>query len=199
MLNSLNVGFQAKSKINDKEWFRWCPPSTDRFNVVLDDGETSINNDDWSHISQYLQNRNRPNLIFELLANSRYLFSCGHMRSSVIEAVSALEVSLSSFGSNKNVELLSSVIQTDRIDFKSIEKQIKHMGLSGSIKYLIPLLFDKKILPSEVLDKCYKALDVRNNVVHQGQRDVTSQQVIEILDGVSTCCRVLDAYTIKQQ
>jgi hypothetical protein len=119
------------------------------------------------------------------------------MRSSVIEAVTALEVSVSKFGSNVNVEMLSTSAHKDRIDIGNIGNQIQHLGFSGSIRYLIPLLISEDVLPLEVLSKCYKALEVRNNVVHQGQRGVSSDLVREILSGVSFCCRVLDAYTKK--
>lgn len=196
-LNGLNVGFRAKSKLNNGEWFRWCPPSIDQITVHLQSDELPIKQADWVSVDSYVRSNNRPNLIFELLANSKYLFSNDHMRSSVIEAVTALEVSVSNFGSNPDLELLSTNFVQNRIDMTNIGNQIKHLGFSGSIRYLIPLLFSDKILPHNVLLTCYKALEVRNNVVHQGQRNVSSNLVEEVLRGVSFCCTVLDEHTKK--
>ncbi len=197
-LNGLNDTFCAESKIDDGDWFRWCPYYVECIEVCLEDDNTSIKKDDWDSVSSYVQDNNRPNLTFELLANARYLFSNDHMRSSVIESVSALEVSVSKSGKHPNIEMLSNITQTDRIDIKNIGNQIKHMGLSGSIRYLIPLLFGENWLSTEVLEKSYKAIVVRNNVVHGGQRGVSSKLASDILNGVSSYCRILDTYTIKQ-
>jgi hypothetical protein len=66
-LNSLNVSFRAKSKIDDGKWFRWCPPNTDRITIYLQSDESSIKKDDWGSISTYVQSKNRPNLILSFL------------------------------------------------------------------------------------------------------------------------------------
>ncbi|NWF37279.1 hypothetical protein [Mariprofundus sp. KV] len=196
-LNSLNNQFRAKVKIDNGEWFRWCPPSIDCMTVYSQGDEIAIKRDEWSSVSEYVIGKNRPNLIFELLANSRQLFDSGYMRSSIIEAVTAIEVSVSNFGKYANVEMLSEITQTGRIDIDSIGKQIHHLGTSGSIRYLIPLLFHEDVLPNSVLSKCYKALEVRNNVIHQGQRGVSSSLVREILREVTIFCRTLDTFTRK--
>lgn len=195
--HNFDVKFNAKSKIDDGDWFRWCPPYIDCITIYSENDESVIKEGDWGSISEYVQNNNRPNLTFELLANARYLFASEHMRSSVIEAVTALEVSVSKFGSNANIEMLSKIIQTDRVDIDNIGNQIKHLGFSGSIRYLIPLLLGEEILQVEILEKCYKAIEVRNNVIHQGQRDVSSELVREVLNGVSECCRILNLYTLS--
>jgi len=120
------------------------------------------------------------------------------MRSSVIEAVSALEVAILNFGRNANSNLLLKTCDVNRIDINNINNQIDHLGFSGSIRYLIPVLIGEGDLPSYILKQCYKAIEVRNNVVHKGQRNVALDLVKEILNGVSFCCRVLDKYTNKK-
>lgn len=185
-LNSLNNQFQAKAKIDNGEWFRWCPPNVDRITIYSDiDEGAAIRREDWDSASDFVVSSNRPNLVFELIANSRQLFNRGHMRSSVIEAVAALEVAVSKFGSSTNIKKLSAITLTDRIDIDRLGTQMQHLGFSGSIRYLLPLLFPENVLPTNVLSKCYKALEVRNNVVHQGQREVSSDLVREILRDVS--------------
>ncbi len=194
-LDDFNRGSQAESKIEDGEWFRWCPPGPSIIYGIIDNDETYIREEDWASVSEFVQNKNRPNLVFELLANARYLYDSYHMRSSVIEAVTALEIAVSQFGKKGDMKILSTSICNNRIDIDNIGNQIKHLGFSGSIRYLIPLLINEEILPLVVLSKCYKAIEVRNNIVHQGQRGVSSDLVEEILNGVSECCRVLDAHT----
>lgn len=176
-INHQNVSFSAKAKINNETWFRWCPPSGPFRIECRIDTESPIKKDEWENLSDFVNNKDRPNLIFELVANSRYLFANSHMRSSVIEAVSALEIAVSNFGRNTNVDMLTKSHHIDRIDIDNIGNQIKHLGFSGSMRYLIPLLINEDELPSAILDKCYKAIEVRNNVVHQGQRNVASDLV----------------------
>lgn len=196
-LTGLNNQFRAKAKIDNGEWFRWCPPSIDHITIYSHGDEIAIRRDEWGSVSEFVASKSRPNLVFELIANSRQLFDSGYMRSSVIEAATALEVSVSNFGSNANINKLSEFPYAGRIDKARIGSQIEHLGLSGSIRYLIPLLFPEDVLPNDVLSKCYKALEVRNNVVHKGQRNVSTDLVREILREVTSFCRILDAHTNK--
>jgi hypothetical protein len=196
-INNQNVSLNAKAKINNENWFRWCPPCKPiclRCNI---DTDSSIKKDEWKNVIEFVNDRSRPNLIFELISNSRYLYAHNHYRSSVIEAISALEVAVSNFGRNANTDMLSRSYQINRVDIHNIGNQISHLGFSGSMRYLIPLLFNEEELPCSVLEKCFQAIEVRNNVVHQGQRNVAPDLVQEILRGVSLCCRVLDRYTKK--
>lgn len=165
----------------------------------MDGVESFIHQEDWVSITNYVQSKHRPKLTLELLANSRNLFDNGNFRSAVIEAVTALEVAVSNFGKNPNIEFLDKFVQTKRIDAKNLKGQIEHMGFSGSIRYLIPLLISKEDLPQATLDKCFQAIEVRNNVVHnkKGQRNVKRDLTQEIINEVSSCCKVLDRYTME--
>ncbi|WP_078082935.1 hypothetical protein [Microbulbifer mangrovi] len=195
MLGNLNNRFHAKAKIDDGGWFHWRPSNVTVLNGRILPDELAIKSDEWAGVSQFVTGSIRPNLVFELLANSEQLFDGGHMRSAIIEVVSALEVSVSKFGSNAAIEMLSEYTPIDRIDIDRLGVQIRHLGLSGSIRYLIPMLLPVDVVPATVLSNCFKALEIRNNVVHQGQRDVSPNLVREVLSGVKFFCRVLDKYT----
>ena len=51
-----------------------------------------------------------------------------------------------------------------------LDKQIEHMGLSGTVSYLLPLLLPDSVLAADVLSGCRDALTARQNIVHNGQR-----------------------------
>ncbi len=194
-----NFSLNATSRIEEGYWFKWFPSNTFTISLSVKSEKCSINKNDWENISAFVLNEDRPNLVLELLSNARYLFDCGHMRSTVIEAVSALEVAVSEFGRNVNIPMLSSNSQNERIDIHNIGNQIDHLGFSGSLRFLIPLLFNNENLSTEVLKKCYEAIERRNNVVHNGQRNVDPKVAREILSGVSTCCKVLIKFTQKEK
>jgi hypothetical protein len=189
--------FIATAQINNGDFIPWCPSLDNGVTVLvtMPNEDISIHKEDWGNIAQYIQSTQRPKLTLELLANSRNLFDSGNFRSAVIEAVTALEVAVSKFGKSPNIEVLESSVQVNRIDINNLKGQIEHMGFSCSIRYLIPMLISKEDLAQTTLDKCFQALEVRNNVVHQGQRDVKADLTNEIINEVSACCNVLDRYT----
>ena len=61
---------------------------------------------------------------------------------------------------------------SERMDVSSLKSQGSHMGLSGSIKYPFPVIIPEVAVSTESLRTCSKALDERNNVVHNAQGDV---------------------------
>jgi len=196
-LANLNNIWRAKASIGDKE-FRWFPSDTKRikFEFVLDH-DTALHPEEWDEINTFVSSDSRSNIIFELLANSQYLMRQGHRRSSIIESVTALEVAVSDFTKSPKIDEINIAKYKSRIDTKNIGNQSKHLGFSGSLRYLVPLLLNSDELDDQVLSKCFQAIEIRNNVVHKGQRDVAEDLVKEIVGAISQCCKTLDSYTEK--
>lgn len=196
MMESINNKFNSKAKFNDNSWFRWCPPGMDPITFYLEDDEIFIKEDDWPDIQKFVNEKRRPNLAFELLANAQHLFFREHRRSAVIEAVTALEVAISLFGSKPNVDTPELLKLSDRVDMSNLHNQIKHLGFSGSLRFLIPLLFSDEILPTKLLEKCQKAIDLRNNIVHNGQRNVNPDLARELISAIKKCCKIIVLHTL---
>ncbi len=155
-----------------------------------------LNQDKWNKIMIYLNSTDRINLSNELLSNSMsLLFKYQHRRSAVIEVVTALEVSLSSFSQKPNIEKLNYLIPINRIDIKNLKQQVSHLGFSGSIRYLIPILFKNDVVSNELLKTCYKAIEVRNNIVHQGQRDIKTDDAENYISAINELATILIEYT----
>ena len=198
LLHSLYNKTNAQCKIDNGEWFRWCPSNIDYISIcTTTDGYITEN--DWNEINTFVKGRSSTNLAKELLSNSMsLLFKFEHRRSAVIEASTALEVTLSNFSQNPNLEKLNYSIDTNRIDIDNLKNQIKHLKFSSSMKYLIPIIFKEEILSTEILNKVYKAIESRNNIVHAGQRDISSEKAKEHIQALKQCCEIIMEYTIVE-
>ncbi len=75
---------------------------------------------------------------------------------------------------------------------KGLKNQVDHMGLSGTINYLFPVLFSEDQVSSSILTTCQKALEVRGNVVHNGQREIESKKLITFINGIRQLCEILE-------
>lgn len=193
-----NNSWRAEASINDGDKFRWVPPGTNviQFEAMVP-RESSIKESEWNDVKLNLGSPSRTPLVFELMSNARYLLSEGHRRSAVLEVVSALEVATNDFFKSPNVTALNTPEYASRIDFANLGNQSSHLGFSGSIRYLVPLLFSRDYISDTILGKCYQAIEVRNNVVHTGQRNVGKELAREIVNACVVCCKVLDQHTIK--
>jgi hypothetical protein len=196
MLRSLYIHLNAKCQIDNEEWFRWNPSSIDCIDLIIGADEENITEEDWGRIQNFIRSNSRTNLVNELSSNAMsLLFKYGHRRSAVIEASTALEVALSKFSENPDFEKMGLLSETGRIDTKNLKNQIKHLGFSGSMKYLIPIIFNETIFPTELLTKCHNAIDARNNIVHQGQRDISETLAKEYILALKKASETLREHT----
>jgi hypothetical protein len=82
-----------------------------------------------------------------------------------------------------------------RIDTENLKNQINHLGFSGSMKYLIPIIFNETIFPTDLLTQCHKAIGARNNIVHQGQRDIEESRAREHVLALKKASETLRKHT----
>jgi hypothetical protein len=149
----------------------------------------ALNGGDWEHIRAFVTGKRRPDLIFELLARAEELASNNYGRSALIEAVTALEVAVGQFAREENT--LAGQFAS-RMGLDSLKSQVEHLGFSATIRYLLPLLLNEIDLPTQTIKTCQEAIKVRNNVVHQGQRDVLD--VEQYIKSIHSCCEVLNRF-----
>ena len=196
MLRSLYIELGAKCKINDGEWFRWSPSPIDKITITMGNDEEYIRYEDWENIKTFIDSSARTSLVNELLSNAMSLvFKYGHRRNAVIEASTALEVALSDFSETPNFEKLGSLTDIGRIKTSNLKNQVNHLGFSGSMSYLIPVIFNEEIFPTDTLNQCQKAIEARNNIVHQGQRDIKDEVAKKHVLALKKACEILKEYT----
>jgi hypothetical protein len=209
-MSSMDIGFHAKVYSEGNDWVRWCPSSTDRitcYYTVETSGKNSIKQEEWNRIQEFISSNSRPNLILELLANAQLLIDQGHGRSAIIEAASALETAVFSFSKKGSLDkLILSFLKEGkldelvldnlllRFDANQLKSQIKEMGLSGSLRFLLPILFPAEVLPTEILNHCQTLILIRNNVVHNGQRDVDEEKARLLISSVRRTCEIITQY-----
>jgi hypothetical protein len=194
LINQQFLPWKAQVRAGDREWIRWYPSLTAKLTLPPMDASRFISKDDWPALVEFVRGDSRPSLVRELLANADALADTGFRRSAIIEAVAALEVSLSRFARGpKMADLLGAASR--RVDTESLVAQIGHLGLSGSVRYLLPLFFGEVVLPTNIAQDCWRAIDLRGNLVHEGQRDVDEGEAQRMLPALRQLCEILDRYT----
>jgi len=105
-------------------------------------------------------------------------------------------VAVYEFAANPNAEKAFSSKVVERIGVVSLRKQVEHMGLTGTVSYLLPIIVPEALLPVDVLTGCQNAIAQRQNVVHNGQRDVSAQVLRVSLNSIRKLCTILEQLTL---
>jgi hypothetical protein len=193
---SAYVGFEGKTTLDGTEWFRFGPSPVDSRNIKLVSTQRYIRREEWSEIQEYVQSNRRPPITKSLLAGAESLAAKGDSRAALTEAVTALEVALFEFAANPKVDELFGSKFRRRLGLQSLKSQVDRIGLTASINYLLPVLMPETELSLAVLDGCREAIQQRQNVVHQGQRQVQNHILSRSLKSVRAMCDTLESCTI---
>lgn len=187
--NNFFRSLEAKAKIDDGDTFGFNPVCMKPIVIHMVEEKRYISETEWSKVIEFVVGNERPSLTLELLSRANQLAKHGFARSALIEAVTALEISVSDFAIS-NGKLANKF--GERLAVNSLKKQVEHLGLSGTVRFLIPLLLDNDALPSNVLSACQEAITIRNNVVHNGQRNI--DDIIRLISNIETFCGILISY-----
>lgn len=112
------------------------------------------------------------------------------------EAVTALEVALYVFASEPSIDQALGPILAQRMDLGSMGEQVAHMGLTGSVRYLLPVVFPEWELPQNILEGCRTAIQQRQNIVHNGQRTVSEDVLRRSLASIRSMCDFFHRVTV---
>ncbi|NJO32610.1 MAG: hypothetical protein HC869_05240 [Rhodospirillales bacterium] len=108
--------------------------------------------------------------------------------------MSALETAVYEFAKNPLIEALSKPI-SERIDVNRLGAQSEHLGFSGTVRYLLPIVLTEDQVPTTVFSACSDAIDDRNKLVHAKQRDVPQEVAIRWLGAIRALCELLASIT----
>jgi hypothetical protein len=176
-MSSYYVHFKARARSIKGPWFRFGPSNVLPTAFVMESEERYIRRDEWEEIRAFVRGVGRTPLARTVLAGAEALAASGHTRSALTEAVTALEVALYAFARHPHAERAFGPLLAQRMNAPFLRHQVEHMGLTGSISYLLPAILPEAVLPQKVIQECQGAIAQRQSVVHQGQREVQ----IEIL------------------
>jgi hypothetical protein len=132
-------------------WFRFGPSSIISMTVEFVSKERFIRRDEWDEIRAFVCGVSRTPLVRTLLAGAEALEADGQRRSALTEAITALEVALYEFARHPNAERAFGPLLAERISASSLLHQVKHMGLTGSVSYLLPVILTEADLPKGVV------------------------------------------------
>jgi hypothetical protein len=186
--------FHAELKVDSLDWCRFRPTDRHHMKVILMDESRYVQEADWPQFTAFVKSKRRPSLVPQLLASAETLAGIDHRRAALVEAVAALEVAVAEFGRAPRADHAFGPTLGKRMRLESLESQIKHLGLSATIKYLFPVMFNEEQLPTAVLQGCQEAVEQRQNVVHNGQRDVSQEKLSVYLSTVRSACAILANY-----
>ena len=187
--------FSSKARIDDGKWFNWHLFNTHHLVVQLERNyDRYLNEADWNFAKQFVCSSQKTGLHWYLLSGAEALASIKNHRAALTEAVTALEVAINLFATNVSDQSSFNHHFSNRMSNRKLKSQIAHMGLSGTINYLFPVLFSEEQVPSEILTICQEALEIRGNVVHNGQREIDSKKLKTLIDGIYQFCKVLEKY-----
>jgi hypothetical protein len=187
--------FRAVVSVDGQTWCSWVP--TDEETLGGRGVETSryVTHEDWRRIKGLIDSGARPSLVWELLARAEAFAFGAQRRSSLIEATTALEVAISIFVKAPNAQAAFGERLAGRMGTGSLAQQREHLGLQGTVRYLFAVIFTEEQVPTELLATCQQAVKERNNVVHNGQRDVQEDRLKVYLRGLRRMCDVLTSYS----
>jgi hypothetical protein len=172
MMPSDNVGFGARVTIDGGGPKNWFPPGTTTIRMYNPIPAWVVRREDWATAADFVAGSGRPDGTREILSNAFGQLDNGYARGAVAEAVAALESALNKFAQRPRREALRSDRSFDALTFSDT---VAHLGFSTSIAHLLPLLLPSTVLVEGVLRSAEAAIVCRNNILHNQQRDLSSE------------------------
>jgi hypothetical protein len=114
--------------------------------------------------------------------------------------VTALEVAIVDFAKRPKAQEAFGPLLAERLATPSLKAQVEHCGLSGSVRYLLPVIFSPDKLPTQLLKTCQQAVEERGKVIHRGhqilrgQPDVAEDKLRTYLAAIRHVCAILREY-----
>jgi hypothetical protein len=187
----------ATASFEDGTTYRFNPDSTVTIVAQVEEQKRLITADEWEMVQTFVLDNARTPIVGSLLASARELASKGHRRTALIEAVSALELKLHEFARERDKSLIPERIQI-RLESEGLRNLIDKVGLRGAFGTVIPLILNEQEMPAEIVAQCRGAIEIRNNVVHNGQRNIEEQRLGPILAAIEECCSRFDQLISKK-
>jgi hypothetical protein len=173
-LSSDMVSFDAQVSSDQQNWVRWHPTHVIAMTASIGDEQRYVRPEHWSAVRAFVQSEHSTKLTDEILAGAELLGALGYSRSSITEAVSALEVAVSRFFRSPVPDKLIPAAEAGRLNLNSLRGAYERLGLTVTVGVLLPLLVPRDRVPDDVFRTCAEAVAVRQTVIHGGQREVTS-------------------------
>ena len=195
IMSSEFTKFRSRVRVGETDCSTWY--STEKPQIITLGplhSDRYLDEDAWLEAKEFVVASEKTRLTWELLAEAELLASTGHTRSALTEAITALEIEAYKFGRDIKANQTFGPVLAERMTIHSLKNQIEHMGLSGTINYLFPIIFTQEQMPTELLKTCQEAISQRQNVVHSGQRKVDVETLSRFLTSIREMCTILEGF-----
>jgi len=189
VMSSEFVRWRASAWLGHDGPFEWRPSRMHHMTLTLEDEERYVNRAEWGAIRDFVRSEARTPLVGELLSNAEDLASRGYGRSAVVDAVAALEVGLGRITDDNLASIRWKARFGSRVPAEEFRKHIEHLGLSNTVRYLLPLVMDD--MSDGDLVTVLEAVQARQTVVHEGQRAVDTTEAKRYIRAIRVLCEHL--------
>jgi hypothetical protein len=133
-----------------------------------------LSKNNWQELGDRLKNDTNPDMIDIMIANAFAHIDNNNGRMAIVEAVGALEATI-----KRCLPSLLTTIADPPIPENLLDNAIEGMGLRLTTNICFTHLSNKIGLNSDDCSKCLVAIDIRNNIIHNQQRDVSLEKARE--------------------
>ena len=189
------AGYRARFTVDGIKWHLWNPPSTGFIPAMQTGEDTWIGRDDWERARAFMKTERRATVAVELLAKALADAWMGRRRSAIIDAVPALEVTINEFARAPKAQMAFGDRLALRMDTTSLKKQVEHLGIHGTVRYLFPVVFPEEKVSTELIRVCQEAIDQRGYIIHGGKRNVSKKMAFRHIAAIRLLCKILREYT----
>ena len=173
---------------------QWNPYPVISLTVAILDENRFATADRWASARAFAESNGRVSKVSGILAAAELLHGYDYDRSAIVEAVAALELALSNFAAKPILEgLIPAAV--DRVSGATLRETVQGIGLRGSMRFLIPVLFPESELSTDCLARCLDAVQLRNEIVHNGRTSLPADRVSRSISGIREACKVLGNHT----
>ncbi len=184
---------------DSSSWFRWDPIHVSYGEIRFTDISTYIKSTEWDAIKDFLRKPSKVKFPLQLISNARLLTDLGYTRNAIVDIIIALETTFNEFIEYPNAEKLHMEYQVDRrVDIEKLNSSVGRIGFTNSINFLLPIILPEELADKELFDIVNKAITVRQNIVHNNQREVNSQECFKLINGVEQLAKILRSLTMDK-
>jgi hypothetical protein len=149
---------------------------------------------EWRAAMDFIESGERATIRDELMANSWNLVRRDESRLAVIEAVIALESTILRLLAKAILVATSNVPNAPIIDQKKLSNTIEALGLRRSVDVGLTLVMGYLGLSLKDINNAMRAVEVRNNIVHQAQRNVDRSEAFELIESIDNIVKTIERW-----
>lgn len=179
---------KARTRTAGGGWIVWYPRDRGA-RMIRNEHCHALTQERWNIVREQVRRRSKPPLALELLGNARWFFAQGRFRPACIEAACAIELAIVGFARSPSPEALVRPGET-------LLSDVEHLGFSRFLKYLLPVVLAEGLLEARLLESASALVELRNNVIHNGQRTIQRQRLELLLADVQKVVLALMDKTI---